>query len=309
MKKTTTYAIALILCFALVFALCPLSVSAEVKEEVTPTARTAAAEPASAKNYMSLYSVKNKSASAYQSGVLTYNGRKLSTSTLTINGTVYVPLRMFIEELTDMKVTYNSQSRTLYVNGYGLSLSVSDGAYVIYANDRPLFALSPSVIMSNGKMYSPLASAAKALSLGYKEGSSSLSGSVRALTPASSFYREDEVYWLSRIIGAESGGESLLGQLGVGSVVLNRVASPQYPATIWGVIFDKKYGVQFSPVSNGTIYNTPGYTSVLAAKICLEGFRVSSDALFFMEPQLSTSSWIPKNREYLFSILHHDFYA
>ena len=72
-----------------------------------------------------------------------------------------------------MKVTYNSQNRTLYVNGYGLSLSVSDGAYVIYANDRPLFALSPSVIMSNGKMYSPLASAAKALSLAYKEGSSS----------------------------------------------------------------------------------------------------------------------------------------
>ena len=47
----------------------------------------------------------------------------------------------------------------------------------------------------------------------------------------------------------------------------------------------------------------------LAAMICLEGFSISSDALFFLEPRLATSSWIPKNRKYLFSILHHDFYA
>ena len=91
------------------------------------------------------------------------------------------------------------------------------------------------------------------------------SGAYSPLAPASKFYRPDEVLWLSRIIIAESRGESLLGQIAVGNVVLNRVKSRDFPNTIYGVIFDRKYGVQFTPVANGTIYNTPGYTETLAA--------------------------------------------
>jgi N-acetylmuramoyl-L-alanine amidase len=117
------------------------------------------------------------------------------------------------------------------------------------------------------------------------------------------------VYWLSRIISAESRGESLLGQIAVGSVVMNRVKSPLYPNTIWSVIFDRKYGVQFSPIIDGSIYAAPTASAIVAAKICLEGFNVNSSALFFLYPRYSTSSWIPNNRQYLFSIGKHDFYA
>ena len=127
-------------------------------------------------------------------------------------------------------------------------------------------------------------------------------------TSGDSFYKSDEVLWLARIIHAESSGEPLLGQIAVGNVVLNRVKSPDYPNTIYGVIFDRKYGVQFSPILNGTIYNTPSYNSTLAAKICLEGFDTSDGALFFLEPNIATSSWIPKNRPYAFTIGRHDFY-
>ena len=159
-------------------------------------------------------------------------------------------------------------------------------------------------------MYIPAEAFAKAvgLTLSVRNGAVSLSGDVKALMAASEYYREDEVFWLARIIHAESSGEPLIGKIAVGNVVLNRVRSAYYPSTIYGVIFDRKYGVQFSPVANGAIYNTPSYASRLAAKICLEGFDLSKGAFFFLRPELSSSSWIPDSREYVFTVGKHDFY-
>ena len=159
-------------------------------------------------------------------------------------------------------------------------------------------------------MYIPAAVFAKAvgMKLDASESRISLTGSYSPLISADRFYRSDEVFWLARIIHAESRGEALLGQIAVGNVVLNRVKSAYYPNTIYGVIFDRKYGVQFSPVLDGTIYNTPGYNATLAAKICLEGYDVSEGAFFFLAPELATSSWIPRTREYAFTIGNHDFY-
>ena len=158
-------------------------------------------------------------------------------------------------------------------------------------------------------MYIPASTFAKVFGLSLSsDGALRLSGSVRPLAHASRFYRDDEVFWLARIIHAESAGEPLLGQIAVGNVVLNRVGSRDYPNTIYGVIFDRKYGAQFSPIIDGAIYNTPSYNSILAAKICLEGFDISEGAIFFLRPETSTSSWIPNNRPYLFSVGKHDFY-
>ena len=79
----------------------------------------------------------------------------------------------------------------------------------------------------------------------------------------------DDLYWLSRIISAESRGEPLEGQIAVGNVVLNRVASADFPDTIYGVIFDDRWGGQFTPVRNGTIYQVPSARSVEAAGLSL----------------------------------------
>ena len=257
--------------------------------------------------------IYNKSVGAYSSVSLTHNGKRLLSDTRMINGTTYVAVKSFINEATNMTVTYKRASKTLNVKGSGFEMDVIDGSNVIYANGRCLFSMSPSVLMTGEVMYAPLSSIAKALGFGYSynsyAGAASLSGSVKPLTHGSKYYREDEVYWLSRIISAESRGESLLGQIAVGSVVMNRVKSSLYPNTIWSVIFDRKYGVQFSPILDGTIYSSPVAASVVAAKICLEGFNVNPSALFFLYPRYSTSSWIPNNRQYLFSIGKHDFYA
>ncbi len=119
---------------------------------------------------------------------------------------------------------------------------------------------------------------------------------------------DDSLYWLSRIISAESSGEPLAGQIAVGNVVVNRVLSKDYPDTVKGVVFDSKGGVQFTPVSNGAIYKKPARSSVYAAKLVMRGESVAGKCLFFFNPSISTSSWISANRTFYVSIQNHDFY-
>ena len=253
--------------------------------------------------------IVSKNVGSYKSLRLTVGGRALSQSALHINSTVYLPLRAYADAI-GAKASYNSSTRTMTVTANGLTLTATDGGYVTYANGRPLFGFSPNVIMSNGRMYVPMSVLAKATGLhGERSGDTvSMTGRLTPLLSADKYYRSDEVFWLARIITAEARGESLLGQLAVGNVILNRVASNQYPNTIYGVIFDRKWGVQFSPVLDGSIYNTPTYTATLAAQICLEGTKLSDDSLFFLNPVTAESSWIIKSREYLYTIGGHDFY-
>ena len=242
---------------------------------------------------------------------VTVNGVKLSEPAVVMNDTLYLPLRAFANSLGNATVSYNKSTRTATLSMPGLYLTATDCGFVTYANDRPLFSFSPNVLMSNGKMYIPASALTKATGVTIESNASSsvsIKGAYKALAPASEFYREDEVYWLSKIISAESQGESLIGQIAVGDVIMNRVNSSLYPNTIWGVIFDRKYGVQFSPILDGSIYNDPTYTSVLAAKICLEGTSLSDNALFFLNPRAAESNWIVRSREYAYSIGGHDFY-
>ena len=254
--------------------------------------------------------ITNTYVDSYPRVGLDMGGTYINESAYLINGTTYVPLRITATAF-GADVSYDAKTRTASVGMRGLEMTASDGSYVLYANGRPILTKTPIIILSDGRMYVPVRSIAKAFSLDvvwHADRRVSLLGNPTPLAHASVYYREDEVYWLSRIISAESAGESLLGQIAVGNVVLNRLRHPDYPSTVWGVIFDKRYGVQFSPVANGTVYRTPTYSATLAAKICLEGVSISPDILFFMQPEKSTSSWIPQNRRYACTIGNHYFF-
>jgi N-acetylmuramoyl-L-alanine amidase len=134
-------------------------------------------------------------------------------------------------------------------------------------------------------------------------------GEPKYLESAETYYDEDSLYWLSHIINAEAGNQSLEGMIGVGNVVLNRVKDPSCPDSVYGVIFDNRYGVQFSPTVNGTIYDDPNDMSVAAAKICLEGYKLVGDSLFFVNPEIGLSSWFVSTRTYVATIGDHAFYA
>lgn len=228
-----------------------------------------------------------------------------------IGGTTYVPLRNFCSLFGKAAVTWNGSTNTATVRTDSLTLTARVGDVYIYANGHYFYTVG-EILNLNGHLYVPIRPLARAfaVNLTWDAAASAVrltKGSRSAVAWAD--YNADEVYWLSRIISAESRGEPMKGQIAVGNVVLNRVRDRSYPNTIYGVIFDRKYGTQFSPVSFGTIYLPPAQSSVIAAKICLEGDSLSDSVLFFLNPKIATSNWISRTRHFEFSIGNHDFYS
>lgn len=229
-----------------------------------------------------------------------------------IDSITYVPLRNFCNVFADCDISWNGNTNTATVKTADLTMTVQSNAAYITANGHCYYTVG-KVLNLGGHLYVPIRPLAKAfaeeLSWNAEQRCVELTheGSVRAVKTAA--YNADDLYWLSRIISAEAKGEPFEGQIAVGNVVLNRVRSSAYPNTIYGVIFDRKYGTQFSPVAFGTIYNKPSASAVIAAKICLEGYSVSDSALFFVNPRLATNNWIQRNRVYEFTIGNHDFYS
>ena len=261
------------------------------------------------RSHLSITSVANKNTWSYPAVTVSINGTALAVSGRLINGTYYIPTRAAANVL-GVSYSYDSTTKTATMSSNGLKMVMGAGCYVNYANERVLFSMTPNVLLSDGRMYIPVSSFAKAIGMSVDVSGNNLkiNGKFTPILHGDKFYREDEVFWLGRIIHAESEGEPLLGKIAVGNVVLNRVKSAYYPNTIYGVIFDRKYGVQFSPILNGAIYNTPNFNSTLAAKICLEGFDVADGSFFFLNTDLATSSWIPQSRDYAFTVGNHDFY-
>ena len=243
---------------------------------------------------------------------VTLNGQAvLSGEAVIINSVTYVPLRSFSELAGADSISWNASTKTATVKKDSMTLTVTDGAYYVIASGRYFYTWH-KVLNINNRLFVPVRPLAKAFCIDVDWNASNrtvvLRSTGKTLVSGSQFYNANDLYWLSRIISAEAGGESLYGQIAVGNVVLNRVAHKQFPNTIYGVIFDRVGGVQFTPVALGTIYRTPTASSVIAAKICLEGTSISNEILFFMNPRISTSNWISKNRPFAFTIGNHDFY-
>ncbi len=250
---------------------------------------------------------------AQRTGINVNGRRVLEGRVFVIDGVTYVPMFKFADWLGifTYKTSQNGKLSTGKIIGENLEVVAVEDSLYISANGRYFYTVS-RVMDINGEMYIPIEPLVKALNCHISRDSNGAyvvrSGDTRRLKSAEQFYREDEVYWLSKIISAEARGESLEGKIAVGNVVLNRVRSKQFPNTIYGVIFDKKFGVQFTPVANGTIYQAPTAESIIAAKICLEGYTLSNKVLYFVNPKHTPGSWVMNNREHAFTVGNHAFY-
>ncbi len=240
---------------------------------------------------------------------LTVNGQALDS--YIENGITYASVREFAEQYDGYAVGWNNNTKTATVTGSDLDAAVYQGQPYIIANGR---VLTRDGINRNrqGRVYAPVTELAEMLSADVewspKNRSVTVTGGGQALRSADSYYSSEDLHWLSRIISAESRGESFMGKCAVGNVVLNRAASTEFPSSVKGVVFDTKFGVQFSPILDGSIYNEPTAESVMAAKAVLDGFVKVRDALYFLNPRTATNSWIINNRRFCTRIGNHDFY-
>ncbi len=229
-----------------------------------------------------------------------------------VNRSAYVSLREFACAVDNSVVTWDYDTSTAYVETESLALSAEKGGDYMVANGRYLWC-DEGIFTDNGVLYVPLRRLAEAFGFDVRwdgeENAAHLTRKKGAIASAEAYYSEEDVYWLSRIIHAEAQGEPFLGKLAVGNVVMNRVMDEQFPDDLYSVIFDHKNGVQFTPTVNGQIENTPGEDSVIAAKLCLDGYRQWDDILYFLNPTIATSLWVPQNCTFVISIGGHDFYA
>ena len=229
--------------------------------------------------------------------------KQLDAAPIIANSRTFVPIR-FISECFNTTVNWDNDTQTVIIQSKKQSTS----------NNQTQKPNNSSSNNSNNTPQKPNNSTSNNSSSPTQKPNNSTNSNSSNTTQNSntnSTYGnyDDAVYWLSRIIEAESGGEPFKGKVAVGEVILNRVKSDEFPDTIWSVIFDDKFGIQFEPVANGTIYNTPSNESIEAAKTALNGSNYVGNCLYFLNPKVAESTWITKNREYYTTIANHEFYA
>ncbi|MBQ2862658.1 MAG: cell wall hydrolase [Clostridia bacterium] len=192
---------------------------------------------------------------------------------------VVVPVVLFSEAMSDCTVSYTK--KTVEIKAEGLTIEASVGEKYIVANNKYIYVEGGVVLREDGHIWTSIDVMSKIFGCEYSFDAESKSVHL-TLTgeyiSAEKSYTSKDLYWLARIINAESRGESFVGKLAVGTVVMNRVASSRYPNSVYGVIFDRG---QFTPAESGSVYMTPLEDCVTAARIVLDGYRISDSILFF----------------------------
>ena len=223
------------------------------------------------------------------------------------NGVTYVSLAAMAQAL-EPSVQIGWDGSTVKISSSRLALTAKVGQLYLVANGRYLY-LPEGVQNVNNTVTVPLSAVVEAfdakLSWDGATGTIRITRGSGGIQSGDSYYDQEDLFWLSRIIYAESGNQPLEGQMAVGNVVMNRVASPAYPNTVQGVLAQKN---QFTTYKSGALANrTPNQSSVIAAKLVLDGGEVeeTDGALYF---DSSSNSWASRNREFAATLGGHKFY-
>lgn len=113
--------------------------------------------------------------------------------------------------------------------------------------------------------------------------------STSSSNSSSGTFSDSDLNLLARLIYGEARGESYVGQVAVGAVVMNRIRSASFPNTMAGVIYQS---YAFTAVDDGQINLTPDATARKAAQDAMNGWDPSYGALYYYNPATATSSWI-----------------
>ncbi|MBO5930412.1 MAG: cell wall hydrolase [Clostridia bacterium] len=247
---------------------------------------------------------------------LTVNGSYIKSDTpgYLQNGFAMLPARALSDALCAQSIQWDAKTSSATITKDGTTIVLRKNQKTATVNGRPV-TLDTAAVIKADRFYVPVRFAAETFQTtvswdpdAYMVNISAPNVTVPHTMVGDRGYTDDDLYWLSRIVNAESQGESMIGKIAVANVVLNRVRSNLYANNIYEVIFDRNYGVQFTPIINGTIYHKPLGDSIVAAKRALRGENHAGESLYFLNPTIAESFWIVNNRTFFTSIGNHDFY-
>lgn len=263
------------------------------------------------------------------------NGRRIDKITLmNVNGVPYCMVKYFFENALATANVYwannGSNVKGTTVNGESLTLLAQPGSQYMYVNGQSVYVPN-GIKIKNGYTMAPieqLAAVFSGSSVGYDwslnaytvttgawlAGSAQTAPAATAVQPAagaqtagsyqpSGWYDPQTLDLIARVINAEAGSMSLEGKVSVGNVIMNRVASPEFPNTVYGVLYQRN---QFTVVNYASFQRTPSEESVLAAKMAMDGVNYVPGAMFYNVAGMR--SWASRNRPFLMSFAGHDFY-
>ncbi len=227
----------------------------------------------------------------------------------TVNDISYVPIRTFFTSLcSDAEVSWDEATDTVSVTATDLQFTAQADAYTFTVNGN-VFDLDAPMVSLDDQACLPIRALAQIYGLDVRWNGDfrTIDLSTRQMqAPPANPYQEDDLYWLSHVIFAEAGNQSMEGMIGVGNVVLNRVASSRFPDTIQEVVNQPG---QFDVVTYGTISADPSDDAIEAAKQCLNGVNTVGESLFFINPSICDASWFNTNFTPLVTIGDHVFYG
>lgn len=116
-------------------------------------------------------------------------------------------------------------------------------------------------------------------------------------------YDSNDYELLARTISAEARGETYLGQVAVGAVILNRIEHPSFPDTLSGVIYQRG---AFSCLLDGQFYEPIADSAYSAARDAINGLDPSGGAIYYYNPVTATNKWI-RSRPVITTIGKHVF--
>lgn len=281
------------------------------------------------------------SAAAASAGTLTWtdaasgvylNGRQVSQMTLmNVNGVPYCTVKYFFENVLASAQVYwannGSNVKGTTACGESFTLLAQPGSQTMYVNGQSIY-IPNGIKILNGYTMAPIEQLANVFSgsqVGYDwnlnvyvvttgaylAGSASAGAAqtttvqtVQATAAAGSGYYDPQALDLiARVINAEAGSMSMEGKVSVGNVIMNRVASSEFPNTVYGVLYQPN---QFTVVNYASFQRTPSAESIAAAKQAMDGVNYVPGAMFYNVQGLNT--WASRNRPYLTTFAGHDFY-
>ena len=250
----------------------------------------------------------NAQTAAYTLAPILQNGAYVASAYVE-NGQAYLSLPD-VCKLLGFACTAERDAQTVTYTVDGVQMQFTCGEQVYTANGRMLY-LAEGIQALNGDVVLPPEAMTKlfgaAIAYDADAGAVTVDPAGKAiLQDGESYYAQFDLYWLSHIVYAESNGQPLEGMIGVGNVVLNRVASEAFPDTIQEVVFQSG---QFNPVDMGTIYLEPSEQAVLAAKLALEGVNTVGESTYFVNPTVGNSAWFNQRLTCTIVIADHAFYA
>lgn len=240
------------------------------------------------------------------------NGQELALEQYArlIGESTYVPVREFFSAMGCTVVWDSAAGCIRITRGEELEGELTYGSRLARFNGRCWYMAAACVSLNDMAMI-PLRDAAKVFNTQVAWDAATqtayLSG-YGLLEAGATYYDQEDLLWIARIVRHEAGNQSLEGKVAVANVIINRMNSAAFPNTAEEVIFDTRSGVQFVTRDSTAIYKAPGEECWLAAKLALEGYETAPNCLYFSSNAVAKRCWAGRNRAVYAVIGGHTFF-